>query len=191
LLEACGGLLLWAAAACGWLSLLLSFLLVLSAAAAAVARDGLASNCTGFIGVLPMSAYRQNGAGELVGMCCDGRCAVLGGASLGCTRCGAGVMKDAPSSCRYEDVSVGEPAAASPRLGRAVESSFFRRRGSGLPSTPTPPASSGSGLRELRIGVICVSRSDERGWGDPEGDTLRFRADNGSFAAMSFGPCVM
>ncbi|KAG4217927.1 hypothetical protein PC116_g33593 [Phytophthora cactorum] len=31
--------------------------------------DGLTSNCDGFKGVLPMSAYFQKGAGELVGMC--------------------------------------------------------------------------------------------------------------------------
>lgn len=31
--------------------------------------DGLRSRCEGLSGVLPMSAYFQNGAGELVGMC--------------------------------------------------------------------------------------------------------------------------
>lgn len=52
----------------------------------------------GLRGVLPISAYRQNGAGELVGMCWLGRCAVLGGASLGLMRGGAGVMKEVLSS---------------------------------------------------------------------------------------------
>lgn len=64
--------------------------------------DGLASKevCTGLSGVLPMSAYFQNGAGELVGMCWLGRWAVLGGASLGWTRWGAGVTKEELSSGR-------------------------------------------------------------------------------------------
>lgn len=52
----------------------------------------------GLRGVLPISAYRQNGAGELVGMCWLGRWAVLGGASLGLMRGGAGVMKEVLSS---------------------------------------------------------------------------------------------
>lgn len=69
--------------------------------------DGLISY-GGFNGVLPMSAYFQKGAGELVGMCWLGRCAVLGGASLGWTLGGAGVMNDALSSCMYDDVKVGD-----------------------------------------------------------------------------------
>lgn len=139
--------------------------------------------------MLPMSAYFQKGAGELVGMCWLGRCAVLGGASLGCTRCGAGVTNGAPSSCRYDDVRVGEPGAFS-TSPRALDALGFRTRGSGLPSVPAP-ASSGKGFRAGRTGVDCESRSDERGWGEPEGDTFRFRAEMGSLAAMSLGPEVM
>lgn len=62
--------------------------LLLGAGRPPSALDGLRSKgaCTGLRGVLPMSAYFQNGAGELVGMCWLGRWAVLGGASLGCTR---------------------------------------------------------------------------------------------------------
>ena len=62
--------------------------------------EGLASNCAGFSGVLPMSAYFQNGAGELVGICWLGRWAVLGGASFGWTRRGAGVTNELASSWR-------------------------------------------------------------------------------------------
>lgn len=157
------------------------------------ALDGLTSKgawwCTGFSGVLPMSAYFQKGAGELVGMCWLGRWAVLGGASLGCTRCGAGVTKDAASSCRYDDVSVGDPGAFS-TSPRALDVLALRARGSGLSSAPAP-ASSGSGFRIGRTGVKCESLNDERGWGDPEGDTFRLRAEMGSLAAMSLGPEVM
>ena len=156
--------------------------------------DGLRSNgaCTGLSGVLPMSAYFQNGAGELVGMCWLGRWAVLGGASLGCTLCGAGVTNDAPSSCRYDDVSVGDPGAFSTSPS-VLDVLAFRARGRGL-SSPPAPASSGSGFRMGRTGVMCdsrSSRSDERGWGDPDGDTFRLRAETGSLAAMSLGPEVM
>jgi hypothetical protein len=155
------------------------------------ALDGLRSNgaWTGFSGVLPMSAYFQNGAGELVGMCWLGRCAVLGGASLGCTRCGAGVTNDAPSSCRYDDVSVGDPGAFSTRPS-VLDVLGFRMRGRGLSSVPAP-VSSGNGFRIGRTGVECESRSDERGWGDPDGDTFRLRAERGSLAAISLGPEVM
>lgn len=155
--------------------------------------DGLKSKgaWTGLSGVLPMSAYFQKGAGDEVGMCWLGRCAVLGGASLGCTRCGAGVTKDAPSSCRYDDVRIGDPGAFSTRPRPLEVLLSLRPRGSGLSSVPAPPASSGSGLRIGRTGVMCESRRDERGWGDPDGDTLRLRAEMGSLAAMSRGPEVM
>ncbi len=155
------------------------------------ALEGLRSKgaWTGFSGVLPMSAYFQNGAGELVGMCWLGRCAVLGGASLGCTLCGAGVTNDAPSSCRYDDVSVGDPGAFS-TSPNPLAVLGFRARGRGLSSVPAP-GSSGRGFRIGRTGVRCESRSDERGWGDPEGDTLRLRAETGSLVAMSLGPEVM
>src|SRR3982075_3113132 len=103
-------------------------------------------------------------------MCWLGRWAVLGGARRGWSRCGAGVIKDAPSSCKYDDVSVGDPGAFS-TMPKALEAFVLRSRGSGLPSVPVP-ASSGRGLREPRTGVWCESRSTERGWGDPEGETL-------------------
>ena len=48
--------------------------------------------------MLPISAYFQKGAGELVGMCWLGLGAVLGGARRGWTRGGAGVTKDEFSS---------------------------------------------------------------------------------------------
>ena len=165
--------------------------LLLGAGRPPSALDGLRSKgaCTGLSGVLPMSAYFQKGAGELVGMCWLGRCAVLGGASLGCTRCGAGVTNDAPSSCRYDDASVGDPGAFSTSPS-VLDVLAFRARGSGLSSVPAP-ASSGNGFRIGRTGVKCESRSDERGWGDPDGDTLRLRADMGSRAAISLGPEVM
>jgi hypothetical protein len=105
-----------------------------------------------------MSAYFQNGAGELVGMCWLGRWAVLGGASLGCTRCGAGVT-NAPSSCMYDEVNVGDPSGAESESAGAVSVKLselvaigFTIRGSGLPSA-MPPDSSGSGLRMGRTGV--------------------------------------
>lgn len=154
--------------------------------------EGLRSKGTwwvGLSGVLPMSAYFQKGAGELVGMCWLGLCAVLGGASLGCTRCGAGVTKDALSSCRYDDVSVGEVGAAS-TVPSVLDAAGFRPRGRGLPSVPAP-ASSGRGFRAGRTGVRCESRTVERGWGEPDGDTFRLRAEAGSRAAMSLGPDVM
>ena len=44
--------------------------------------NGLRSGI-GLAGVLPSSANFQNGAGELVGMYVEGKCAVLGGASFG------------------------------------------------------------------------------------------------------------
>ena len=60
--------------------------------------SGLMSG-TGRAGVLPMSANFQNCAGELMGINLDGICAVLGGGSRGCWRCGAGVIiDDGPSS---------------------------------------------------------------------------------------------
>ncbi len=43
--------------------------LLLCGGRAPSALDGLRSKWTGFSGVLPNSAYFQNGAGELVGMC--------------------------------------------------------------------------------------------------------------------------
>ena len=55
---------------------------------------GLESKVGPFTGVFPMSANFQNGAGELVGICWLGRCAVLGGARRGWTRWGAGVTKE-------------------------------------------------------------------------------------------------
>ena len=59
---------------------------------------GLVS-CMGRAGVLPISANFQNCAGELMGMNFEGICAVLGGGSRGCWRCGAGVIiDDGPSS---------------------------------------------------------------------------------------------
>lgn len=124
-------------------------------------------------------------------MCWLGRWAVLGGASLGCTRCGAGVTKEALlSSCRYDDASVGEVGAASTSPSPLDALGFVRKRGAGLPSAPAP-ASSGSGLRVARTGVRCESRGVARGWGEPEGETFRLRAEMGSLAAMSFGPEVM
>lgn len=165
--------------------------LLLGAGRPPSALDGLRSNgaLTGLSGVLPMSAYFQNGAGELVGMCWLGRWAVLGGASLGCTRCGAGVTNDAPSSCRYDDVNVGDPGAFS-TSPKALEVFALRARGRGLSSVPAP-ASSGSGFRIGRTGVKCESRKDERGCGDPDGETLRLRAEMGSLEAISRGPEVM
>lgn len=153
--------------------------------------DGLRSNWAGLSGVLPISAYFQNGAGELVGMCWDGRCAVLGGANFGCTRCGAGVTRDPPSSWRYDDVRVGEPGACSARPSVPDALTLLRSRGRGLPSAPTPPASAGRGFRAFRTGVVRDSRRAERGWGDPWGESLCFLADGVSLAAMSFGPWVM
>ena len=83
--------------------------LLLRGGASPATLEGLTSyGPSGFSGVLPMSAYFQNGAGELVGICWLGRWAVLGGASLGCTLGGAGVTKDALSSCMYDDVRVGD-----------------------------------------------------------------------------------
>jgi hypothetical protein len=74
--------------------------------------EGLASKCPpaplGLRGVLPISAYRQKGAGELVGMCWLGLGAVLGGAKRGCTLGGAGVTKEAFSSCRNDEANVGD-----------------------------------------------------------------------------------
>lgn len=155
------------------------------------AFDGLRSNgaWTGRSGVLPMSAYFQKGAGELVGMCWLGRWAVLGGANLGWTRCGAGVTNEAPSSCRYDDVRVGDPGAFSTSPS-VLDVLGFRARGSGLSSAPAP-GSSGRGFRIGRTGVMCESRSDERGWGDPDGETLRLRAEMGSLEAISRGPEVI
>jgi hypothetical protein len=123
-------------------------------------------------------------------MCWLGRCAVLGGTRRGWTRCGAGVTKDAPSSCRYDDVSVGDPGTFSTRPSVLEVAADFLSRGRGLPSSPAP-GSPGRGLRELRTGVRCESRSADRGWGDPVGETFRFRTEVGSLAAMSFGPDVM
>lgn len=131
-----------------------------------------------------MSAYFQNGAGELVGMCWLGRWAVLGGASFGCTRSGAGVAKEPPSSWRYDEVKVGEAGAFS--LAAAPGGFVFRRRGKGLPSAPTL-ASSGSGFRVFRTGVMWALRREDRGCGDPDGETFRFRADVGSRPTMSLG----
>jgi hypothetical protein len=132
-----------------------------------------------------MSAYFQNGAGELVGMCWLGRWAVLGGASLGCTRRGAGVAKDPPSSWRYDEVRVGEAGGFSP--GPVEDALVFRSRGRGLPSAPMV-ASSGSGFREFRTGVMWALRRVDRGCGDPDGETFRFRADTGStLPVMSLG----
>jgi hypothetical protein len=106
-----------------------------------VGLEGLMSKLEiGFRGVLPMSAYFQNGAGELVGMCWLGLCAVLGGARRGCTRRGAGVMKEPPSSW-IEDVSVGDSwswrevyVADDVGTGGAPAPACLRARGNGLPS---------------------------------------------------------
>ncbi len=70
-------------------------LLLCSPAMAAVPPvfKGLRSGI-GLAGVLPSSANFQKGAGELVGMYVEGKCAVLGGASFGFWRLGAGVMRD-------------------------------------------------------------------------------------------------
>lgn len=101
------------------------------------------------------------------------------------------MTNDAPSSCRYDDVSVGDPGAFS-TSPRVLDVFGFRARGRGLSSAPVPaPGSSGSGFRIGRTGVKCESRSDERGCGDPDGDTLRLRAEMGSLAAMSLGPEVI
>lgn len=99
------------------------------------------------------------------------------------------MTNDAPSSCRYDDVSVGDPGAFS-TSPNALDAFALRARGRGLSSVPAP-ASSGNGFRMGRTGVRCESRSDERGWGDPDGDTFRLRAEIGSLAAMSLGPEVM
>jgi hypothetical protein len=80
----------------------------------AVLREGLTSKGGAgvFSGVLPMSAYFQNGAGELVGMCWLGLGAALGGARRGCTRGGAGVTKaETFSSWRKLDARVGDRGA--------------------------------------------------------------------------------
>lgn len=154
--------------------------------------DGLMSKGIDFRGVLPMSAYFQKGAGELVGMCWLGRWAVLGGAKRGCKRCGAGVMSDAFSSLRYEDVKVGGDRGSVSGGNEAVGLRALRGRGNGLPSWKL----AGPGwYREVRSGVICdVRRIAELGWGDPTvGDAaFRFRADPvARDEAMSLGPCVI
>lgn len=82
---------------------------------------------------------------------------------------------------------VGEAGALALSVVLRVEGACLRRRGSGLPSAPKP-ASSGSGLREARTGVMWVSRrAEDRGCGEPVGETLRFLADAGSLEAMSRG----
>ena len=153
--------------------------------------EGLSSYCVdGRRGVLHMSAYFQNGAGELVGMCWLGRWAVLGGASLGWIRGGAGVTNEAPSSCRYDDVSVGdcglkvEKDESGPA---AVPEAPFLCRGSGLPSAVKadvlPAPRSGA-----RSGVDCAALRADLGGGDTSGEPRRFRADVGSLDAISLGP---
>lgn len=151
--------------------------------------EGLTSyGAIGFSGVLPISAYFQNGAGELVGMCWLGRCAVLGGASLGCTLGGAGVTNDGLSSCRYDDVKVGD-WGWKPGSGESVVVDFLAR-GRGLPSAVKAE------LRPVcrsyaRSGVDCMARREDWGGGDTSGDPRRFCADGRSLASMSLGPCVM
>lgn len=124
-------------------------------------------------GVLLISAYLQNGAGELVGMCWLGLCAVLGGASRGCTRRGAGVMKEAASSGWYDDESVGgERARLS--VGKEFDApSGLRARGKGLPSWKLPGPEGSS----LRSGVICAALYADLGGVDLVGEPLRLRAE--------------
>lgn len=107
--------------------------LLLPGSAAPRGLEGLTSwYCRDLRGVLWMSAYFQKGAGELVGMCWLGRWAVLGGARRGCTRCGAGVTNDAPSSGRYDDESVGGDRGSV--SANELDGPSGLRRGSGLPS---------------------------------------------------------
>ena len=78
---------------------------------------------------------------------------------------------------------MGEPGF-SPRL--RPELLGLRKRGNGLPSAPTLE-SLGNGFREFRTGVKAELRRAERGCGDPEGDTFRFRVEAGSLLAKSLG----
>lgn len=103
------------------------------------------------------------------------------------------MTNDVLSSCKYDDARVGgEVGAAVSTMPRVVlvERFGLRPRGRGLPSVPAP-ASSGRGLRAGRTGVRWDSRRADRGWGEPDGETLRLRAEMGSRAAISRGPEVM
>lgn len=135
-----------------------------------------------------MSAYFQKGAGELVGMCWLGRCAVLGGASLGWIRGGAGVTNEAPSSCRYEDVSVGDRGlkAENDESGAVL----FLGRGSGLPSAVIAELL-GPARSDACSGVNWADLREDLGGGDTSDEPLRFLTDEGSLDAMSLGPWVM
>jgi hypothetical protein len=172
--------------------------LLLGGTPTAALLEGLASNCgaaTGLRGVLPMSAYFQKGAGELVGMCWLGRGAVLGGARRGCTRGGAGVTNaDGFSSWRKDEASVGESGCCWLELAAdAAVGTDLCGRGKGLPSDAMAAAATEASSRVLlpRSGVDCVAAMVEFRGDDGHGEVLRFRADVGSLAAMSRGPWVI
>lgn len=127
--------------------------------------------------------YFQKGAGELVGICWLGRCAVLGGASLGWRRCGAGVTKEPPSSGRYEEDSTGGDWVLS--ANALVCCMRLLIRGSGLSSWRCV-------VNILRTGVTWGWANDIRGGGEVAGEiALRLRIEPGSLRAISLGPEVI
>jgi len=134
-----------------------------------------------------MSAYFQNGAGELVGICWLGLGAVLGGAKRGCTLGGAGVTKAVLfSSWRKLEASVGDRGGCWLELGAALGTGL-RGRGRGLPCEATAAAAD----LVPRSGVDWVAAKVEVRGEDGGGEVLRFRAEVGSLAAMSRGPWVI